>query len=214
MRPLFTKTMITSERIIAKSAELFEQKGCKSITMDEISAVNGISKRTLYELFTDKSALLEECLNYSAEQKRAMSQRLRNESSNVLEYILSFQNYESKEAELKSNILIEETRKFFPDVYERTIAKIYKQQIEYTKSLLQEGIDDGLFEKDSGVLGIEAQILALLVSVGSIAPCESMRKSATRIDIFKSSVVVFLKGLSTDKGRRIIDNYFLTKQIK
>ena len=39
------------ERIIATATEAFTSKGIKSITMDDIAAALGISKRTLYEVF-------------------------------------------------------------------------------------------------------------------------------------------------------------------
>ena len=70
--------MTTRERIIETSAELFSMKGCKSITMDDISAANGISKRTLYELFADKSALLEACLVSLTERLKQMSMKLKD----------------------------------------------------------------------------------------------------------------------------------------
>ena len=41
------------ERIILAAVELFTTNGIKSITMDEIAASLGISKRTLYEVFPD-----------------------------------------------------------------------------------------------------------------------------------------------------------------
>ena len=49
------------ERIILAAVE-YLHKWIKSITMDEIAASLGISKRTLYEVFPDKETLLEECI--------------------------------------------------------------------------------------------------------------------------------------------------------
>ncbi len=39
------------ERIMVAATEAFTSKGIKSITMDDIAAALGISKRTLYEVF-------------------------------------------------------------------------------------------------------------------------------------------------------------------
>ena len=39
------------ERIIMTATEAFTLKGIKCITMDDIAAALGISKRTLYEVF-------------------------------------------------------------------------------------------------------------------------------------------------------------------
>ena len=46
------------ERIILAAVELFTTNGIKSITMDEIAASLGISKRTLYEAFSGQGNLV------------------------------------------------------------------------------------------------------------------------------------------------------------
>ena len=50
------------ERIIDTALNSFATHGIKSITMDDIAAALGISKRTLYEVFSDKETLLMECI--------------------------------------------------------------------------------------------------------------------------------------------------------
>lgn len=50
------------QRIVEKAIELFNAHGCKGVTMDQIAASLRISKRTLYETFDNKEALLLECL--------------------------------------------------------------------------------------------------------------------------------------------------------
>src|SRR5664279_3582554 len=47
------------ERILEKATELFLRYGIRSITMDEIAAQLGISKKTIYQFFTDKDAMVE-----------------------------------------------------------------------------------------------------------------------------------------------------------
>src|SRR6185437_7363945 len=46
------------KRILSKTADLFMRYGIRSITMDEIAANLGISKKTIYQFFTDKEALV------------------------------------------------------------------------------------------------------------------------------------------------------------
>ena len=50
------------DRIIETASEAFTAHGIKSITMDDIAASLGISKRTLYEVFQDKESLLTQCI--------------------------------------------------------------------------------------------------------------------------------------------------------
>ncbi|MBP5547632.1 MAG: TetR/AcrR family transcriptional regulator [Bacteroidales bacterium] len=57
--------MISEEnkrKIVETAIQLFNTKGCKAVTMDDIASAIHISKRTLYETFDSKEALLMECL--------------------------------------------------------------------------------------------------------------------------------------------------------
>ena len=76
------------ERIILAAVELFTTNGIKSITMDEIAASLGISKRTLYEVFPDKETLLEECILKSQKDGDIFVKGVIETSSNVLEVLL------------------------------------------------------------------------------------------------------------------------------
>ena len=44
----------TKSQIVAKAIELFSDRGCKGVTMDDIASGMHMSKRTLYELFANK----------------------------------------------------------------------------------------------------------------------------------------------------------------
>ena len=56
------------ERIVDTALQSFVTHGIKSITMDDIAAALGISKRTLYEVFADKETLLMECLRRAQDE--------------------------------------------------------------------------------------------------------------------------------------------------
>src|SRR5580765_6284497 len=55
--------MENKERILEKATDLFMRYGIRSITMDEIAAQLGISKKTIYQFFTDKDAMVEAVVN-------------------------------------------------------------------------------------------------------------------------------------------------------
>ena len=77
------------ERILVTATEAFASKGIKSITMDDIAAALGISKRTLYEVFSDKESLLKECILKAQSDREAYLQEVYEQSHNVLEVILA-----------------------------------------------------------------------------------------------------------------------------
>ena len=60
---IFEDIMEHKERILEKATDLFMRYGIRSITMDEIAAQLGISKKTIYQFFTDKDAMVEAVVN-------------------------------------------------------------------------------------------------------------------------------------------------------
>ena len=47
------------EKILSKAADLFLSYGFKSVTMDDIASAMGISKKTIYQHFENKTKLVE-----------------------------------------------------------------------------------------------------------------------------------------------------------
>ena len=47
------------QKILEKSKELFLNLGFKSVTMDDIANALGVSKKTIYKYFTNKTSLVD-----------------------------------------------------------------------------------------------------------------------------------------------------------
>ena len=71
-------------RIIEGAAQLFKTYGIKSVTMDSLANQMGISKRTIYEVFSDKDELLISVLQWMSEKQRAMIQKILDDSENAI----------------------------------------------------------------------------------------------------------------------------------
>lgn len=113
------------ERIIMTATEAFTLKGIKCITMDDIAAALGISKRTLYEVFADKESLLKECILHKQAERDKYLQAIYEQSNNVLEVILAvFQ---------KSIEIFHQTNKrFFEDI--KKYPKVYAMMKDRSES--------------------------------------------------------------------------------
>ena len=54
---------MAKERITEKAHELFMRYGVRSVSMDDIAAQLGMSKKTLYQYYTDKEELVDAVLS-------------------------------------------------------------------------------------------------------------------------------------------------------
>ena len=60
----------TREEIIRTTQEFIARNGIRAVRVDEIAQTLGISKRTLYEMFTDKNDLISACLDGMSRQQQ------------------------------------------------------------------------------------------------------------------------------------------------
>ena len=49
------------DKILQKATQMFLSLGFKSVTMDDIASDMGISKKTIYQSFSNKNCLVKEC---------------------------------------------------------------------------------------------------------------------------------------------------------
>ncbi|MBL0100335.1 MAG: TetR/AcrR family transcriptional regulator [Saprospiraceae bacterium] len=59
---LWYNFQIIKTRILSKAEELSRKYGFRAITMDELATQLGISKKTIYQYYADKNALVDDVL--------------------------------------------------------------------------------------------------------------------------------------------------------
>lgn len=59
------------DKILTESEALFMRYGFKSITMDDVARELGVSKKTLYQFFADKTDLVNQCVDHYLEKMNA-----------------------------------------------------------------------------------------------------------------------------------------------
>ena len=203
--------MELSERIVASAFDLFMKYGIRSVTMDQISQHLGISKRTLYETFTDKGQLVREGLDYFISIKRNEARETIKRSGNVIEtiYILARKGEEMKQQ--INPLFFEDIRKYYPDVHASITTEGRYRDYSLTHDLLRKGIDNDLFRK-----GLDVELVNnFFHQVMNIVMNEEIfpKDRYTHEDIFRNIIMPYLIGISTDKGEQQIQKYF-EKEIK
>ncbi|MDE6716450.1 MAG: TetR/AcrR family transcriptional regulator [Muribaculaceae bacterium] len=79
----------TQQRILATTYDLLMRYGISSVTMDFIAKECKVSKRTLYETFTDKVSLIKAVLDWHRETVKQKFAEVRDKSANSLEALLN-----------------------------------------------------------------------------------------------------------------------------
>lgn len=194
------------EHIINEATKLFVQYGLKAIRMDDIATQLGVSKRTIYEIFGDKETLILECLTHYHHEQQQRKIKITEQATNVIEgFILFFQNLEEEEME-ENYKLMANLRKFYPNVYQKISERHTEEGYEILRKKLQEGVDGGYLVKnvnyELAISVFSYSIFGIISNQKAILPNNVSEKEA-----FVYVVTYFIRGIATEKGRKLIDEY-------
>ena len=201
------------ELILRTALEQFTKRGIKDVKMDDIASILSISKRTIYELFTDKEQLLLEALKLHNEIILSEGKQIVRNASHTLEIILKLYD---KYVDIISSI----NRKFFTDLNKYPdICKSKKHNEEQNDkkflAWIEMGRKQGLFREDAN-LEIFSYILRknleTIFTVNMNAEENELGKFSPH-ELGRTLIVFYLRGISTPKGQEIIETY-LKENIK
>lgn len=198
--------MTNREQILKNTASLFLERGCKSVTMDEVASANGMSKRTLYELFHDKANLLQECILLMHRDNVTKMEAELAKADNVLEWFMH--HMVSKEEKRMSNFydFFTEVKRYYPEVFVNVVQGVNRRHCELLERIVERGQGEGLFV--TGVL--DAHSLSLQLFELSVAVTDRAVRNYLEIkhDRCGDYLMFFLvRGIATEKGRAYIDEY-------
>ncbi|GAA4740668.1 TetR/AcrR family transcriptional regulator [Flavisolibacter ginsenosidimutans] len=197
--------MEPKERILERSHELFNKYGIRSVSMDDIAAQLGMSKKTLYQYFSDKEELVDACfsgvLNHSRTQCLADQQQADNP---IQEFFLAYDMMQEMFAEMNPSVLYD-MEKYHPAAFKKFKEFKYGFLYKVLSDNLQRGIKDELYRPD-----IDVDVIARLRIESVMLPFngEVFPNNRTQlIHIEQQLFEHFLFGLATAKGQKLIQKY-------
>ena len=197
--------MPDKDYIVAEATKMIISQGVRAVRMDDIASDLGMSKRTLYEMFGDKENLVEQCLTWYFHQTGEKYKARMDEAPNIiLRFIVLLQDWDTI---IETNMkLMDGIKKFYPQVYGRITKHKQEGRLDELKEQLQEGISQGFFLPDIDVdLAVSVFTDSVYGMVLNMEKFEERKISASQA--FKYIVTYFFRGMSTEKGITLIDQY-------
>jgi len=204
--------MDVKERILGKAADLFLRYGIRSITMDEIATQLGISKKTIYQFFTDKDDMVSAVIDQEIRKNEEECVLFRQQAENAVHQI--FMAQESVEEMLKytNPLMVYDLEKHHPRAFKRL--KEFKYQFLYQVLMdnLQWGMEEEVYRPDlQKDIVVKARIeAAFLVFNPDVYPHSRYKVAEVAFEL----AILFLHSIATDSGRALIGNYTIERNKK
>lgn len=195
--------MTQRENIIHHASKMFVEQGIKAVRMDDIAQELSVSKRTLYELFHDKEELIYQSLRHYFETDRERRINQITEIDNTLEVMVvnlrDMIDSASIAGRIRRNI-----KRFYPTVYKRLEEDVQSKSMDDLNRWVEGCIECGYFEKSVKVR-YAVDVLHHSVHGMLVNTLDEERPSSELVSMMSYSLLVFIRGLCTIEGQRIID---------
>ena len=198
--------MELKDRIILQAGELFMKHGIKRISMDEIASRLGISKRTIYQNFKDKEDLLLHYIRHLETMKTEYVKDVSKDEQTVVHVFLRIIEMR-KEFYFLNMVFLDDIKKYYPKANQELIDQ-QNRGVVNIKQFLEEGMAQGVIRKDLNI-----EVVSFLLQDSNRTFIDATRltnKSFTDWELFFTTMINFIRGISTANGIEIVDT-FLTK---
>lgn len=198
------------KRILTEAHAMFMQLGFRSVSMDDIAARLGISKKTIYQHYADKDELAVAVVQYEFERGQQTCFADRDRAENAVHEIFLALDVVAEMFRNMNISIIHDLQKYHPRAY-KLFAR-YKDEFIYGIIItnIQRGQHEGLYRPE-----VHGEIIArfrvetmLLPLMPTFAPASKF----TAVQLEEEITMHYLHGLVTTKGLKYITKYLSERQ--
>jgi AcrR family transcriptional regulator len=195
----------TKVRIREKAKELFVRYGIRSVSMDDIANQLGMSKKTIYQYFTDKNELVDVVVEEDICDMQHDCLKCREQARDAIEEIfLTIDQIIDQLGNLNPMVLYD-MEKFHIRAYQRFMEHKNKFLLQIIRNNLEWGVKEGLYRSDIDVDVLSKFRLETIMIPFNIDLFPPSKYKLT--DVTKIIIEHFVFGIASTKGHKLILKY-------
>lgn len=195
--------------ILHTAAEMFLSKGFKSVTMDDIATEMGISKKTIYAQYANKTELVKCCADYIFEQISTTINECLSKNENPIQELFTIRKAVSSLLKDESSSPQYQMNKYYPKIYKDLMNRQFSEMINSVICNLERGVEQGLYRKEINIPFIARLYFGVmnLTKSEELFPTEVFPKK----EVNAQSLEYHIRGIITPKGEEILHTILIAK---
>lgn len=188
------------EKIIAKASEMFLDYGFKSVTMDDLATAMGISKKTIYQYFANKTKLVEASAENVLHTVFTGIECIRSEQANPICELFQINSFVKQIIKSDRTAPQYQLQKYYPRIFKKVKESRFSAMYECVTENLKRGIAQGLYREE-----ISPEMVARFYYLGAtgikdfeLFPPEEYPPDA----VVDNYLEYHLRGIVTKKGEK------------
>jgi TetR/AcrR family transcriptional regulator, cholesterol catabolism regulator len=195
--------------IINRSSEMYLRLGFKSVTMDDVASEMGISKKTIYQYFSNKRELVEAVINSIFTQVSNKMNEITNSNLNPIEKLFKMNDFLGEVLKNENTSPFYQLQKFYPQIYKALITNQLTQINECLIKNLKRGIDQGLYRKEINMYEMSRFYLIGINGIHDLQLFNTLKSNKTNLQ--SAHLEYHLRAICTTKGIQILESIIKNK---
>lgn len=200
----------TKQRIQKAAHDLVMQYSIRSVSMDDIAASLGMSKKTIYQYFKDKDELVESVVDSVIDTNQCICNDDREKAENAVHEIFLVMDMMVEMFKTMNPSILFDMQKYHPAAY----GKFLKHRNEYLynmcKQNIERGISEELFRPEINVDIMARYRVETMLTAFNPEFQRSVKQSLLVIE--EEIIIHYLFGLVTMKGYKMVLKYMEQKE--
>ena len=195
----------TKVRIREKAKELFLRYGIRSVSMDDIANQLGMSKKTIYQYFTDKNELVDAVVDEEVNDMQSDCLRCSETARDPIEEIFLTVDQIIEQLGNMNPMVLYDLEKFHVRAYQRFMEHRNRFLLQIIKKNLEWGIREDLYRSDLDVDVLSKfRLESMMIPFNIDLYPPSKYKLA---DVTKIIIEHYVFGVASLKGHKLILKY-------
>jgi AcrR family transcriptional regulator len=198
------------EKILYKSSDLFLTLGFKSVTMDDIATEMGISKKTIYVHFPNKTKLVEAVTFHLFDTICVGIDEICESAPNPIQELYSIKMYVMHHLKDEKSSPQYQLKKYYPQIYQQLKIKQFEKMHSSVEDSLKHGVKTGVF-RDT----IDVDFISRMYFTGMTGIKDNMFFPPEHYQmeyLMESYLEYHLRAIVTEKGFKILNQFISTHQ--
>lgn len=198
------------EKILIGATEMFLNYGFKSVTMDDIANSLGISKKTIYQHFENKTKLVEASTTHVFQFISQGINDICSSGKNPIEEIYSIKQFVTEYLKDEKSSPQYQLQKYYPKIFKNLKNEQFCVMQECVTDNLNRGINQGLY---SNTIHVDFISRIYINTMQIIKDKDLFPKDKFPIKTLINNYIEYhLRGICTPKGLETLNNYINSNQ--
>lgn len=184
--------------ILQRAMEMFQRYGLRAMTMDDVCRELSMSKKTLYQYFSNKADLVDQAVRHVFSVHQRSMEQIGAEHENAIDRMINRYAFLMRMMESHGPNMMFPLKKYYPKTYEWLFAQRQQTMMDALVQTLRDGQAQRLFRDD-----LNPELVARIHFTTMVGLADANLNSETlsqRRALIWTAISLFIRSISTAQG--------------